>query len=98
MKAKFTEGPWETVVYDAHGRFSIQWAKGCIEENDYITKEEMDANAALIADTPTLLNVLSKCYATLAGEYPKDQWEEYYPDILEAKALLEKHLGEGWEE
>lgn len=51
------------------------------------------ANASLIADAPTLLNVLEKCFLTLVSEYPKDQWEEYYPEIMEAKALLEKHLG-----
>lgn len=95
MKTQHTPGPWkiesdtfETLnVHTDSINICTVWTQGDLAE-------EGEANATLIADAPTILSVLEKCFLTLVGEYPKDQWEQYYPEIIEAKALLEKHLGD----
>lgn len=95
MKTQFTPGPWKAELRNPVGcnRYHIKSTEGYVAlVYDY--ENSTLQNAALIADAPTLLSVLEKCFITLVGEYPKDQWEEYYPEILEAKALLEKHLGD----
>lgn len=100
MKPKFTPGPWQKTKTTIYGKAVVggitSWVASTNRDLVNLSEDQEleEANAALIADCPTLLKVLEKCFRTLQGEYPKDQWEEYYPDILEAKALLEKHLGD----
>lgn len=37
-----------------------------------------------------LIKALKELYLTCESEYPEDQWEQDYPQILRAKKLLEK--------
>lgn len=49
---------------------------------EFILKQQHDIN--------DLKKVTLKLYDTCAGEYPKDQWPDYYPQIIEAEELLKK--------
>lgn len=99
MKTQHTPGPWENVIFDSHGRFSIQCPTGRIEGNDYISSGEMHSNAALIASAPELLGALeslldwAECQCGLSGN------DECYgccedEELAGARAAIQKAKGE----
>lgn len=52
-----------------------------------------EANARLIAAAPDLLEALQALLEIAEGEYPREQWAEFYKPILDAQAAIAKATG-----
>ena len=90
---KFTPGPWEAEAHYDCGIFRIKAGEENIASLSFWDESNQDANAALMADAPRLLEVLRRVleYADI-----KESWQtidEAEKAFTEANELVEKHGG-----
>lgn len=103
--SKFTPGPWHVAAYNdalyiTSGRPPASSNDHPLNDSDRTVIAKMfipdcgsrEANAALIADAPALLEALEACAVVLAGE--KLSKKALIDALEKASALISKHRGE----
>lgn len=96
MKTKHTPGEWEVVrdsnpghpllIYSKKAEHSVADVFKLVRPGQWITDEEAEANAALIAKAPAMLEMLETLLGVLEGR------DSYSPEALEE--LIKQAKGE----
>ena len=97
-ESKFTPGPWGVSPGFGVARWKAIGAKGtqlAIVGNASmcLVQAEVEANAALMAEAPRLLEVLRKVLTYAETSTRRQYLDEADQTFVEANALLEKHGG-----
>lgn len=97
MNASFTPGPW-TYTDESGGSFYIRDNKGSqliwLGDSSRFEPGENEANAALIAAAPGLLNALQNLVAPFdnGGAFGGEEWGYNRKFAVEARAAISKAL------
>lgn len=97
--AKHTPGPWlvqETTVYALNdernpaNRFTASVDSGWADEKRRISRQEVEANARLIAAAPELLEALSQAVESMQDS----GYQNSHVAVMAARAAIDKATGE----
>lgn len=97
--SEYTKGPWAVSACNITSVLSLAGVLVCVaaqrvpSARNLPPREEAAANARLIAAAPELLEALEACLERSEGEYPEEQWAEYYPEIFHAREAIAKAKG-----